>query len=168
MPVKRIANVRREQSTVKDSAKSKEPVKIEESTVVSTVSSDGQAYFPASQQFDTPATEGIELNEPGNTHDWSKSFHGLSTQPFAPEVAEILMQPANRFRSGFYRESIRAPNRYQQKPCPKPTQSLGRRRQNRRDCGITGGVAVVVFSTDRTGWPRRTGPTRFPSQLIRC
>jgi hypothetical protein len=60
---------------------------------VSTVSSDGQAYFPASQQFDTPATEGIELNEPGNTHDWSKSFHGLSTQPFAPEVAEILMQP---------------------------------------------------------------------------
>ncbi|GAB5591588.1 hypothetical protein Unana1_06488 [Umbelopsis nana] len=93
MPVKRIANVRREQSTVKDSAKSKEPVQIEESTVVSTVSSDGQAYFPASQQFDTPATEGIELNEPGNTHDWSKSFHGLSTQPFAPEVAEILMQP---------------------------------------------------------------------------
>ena len=72
----------------------------------------------------------------------------LTLAVFAPE---ILMQPANRFRSEFYRESTRAPNRHRQKPCPKRTQSLGRRRQNRRDCGITGGAAVVVFSADCTG-----------------
>lgn len=54
---------------------------------------DGKAYFPATQEFDTPAVEGIELNEQSNTHDWSKSFHGLSTQPFSSEIAEVLMQP---------------------------------------------------------------------------
>jgi hypothetical protein len=88
--------VRREQSTVKDtSTKPKETAQPEEVVVTSSVSSEGQAYFPASQQFDPPAAEGIDVNEPGNTHDWSKSFHGLSTQPFSSEVAEILMQPVN-------------------------------------------------------------------------
>ncbi len=33
--------------------------------------------------FDAPPT--------GNTTDWSRSYHGLSTQPFPPEVADILL-----------------------------------------------------------------------------
>jgi hypothetical protein len=33
--------------------------------------------------FDAPST--------GSATDWSRSYHGLSTQPFAPEVADILL-----------------------------------------------------------------------------
>jgi hypothetical protein len=29
----------------------------------------------------------------GGSTDWSRSYHGLSTQPFLPEVAEILQAP---------------------------------------------------------------------------
>jgi hypothetical protein len=79
---------------------------------------DGKAYFPATQEFDTPAVEGIELNEQSNTHDWSKSFHGLSTQPFSSEIAEVLMQPITAddieikpgkrgFYSGYSRDMFR-------------------------------------------------------------
>ncbi|KAF8505863.1 mitochondrial genome maintenance MGM101-domain-containing protein [Russula emetica] len=35
--------------------------------------------------FDAPTT--------GSTTDWSRSYHGLSTQPFPPEVADILLAP---------------------------------------------------------------------------
>ena len=31
----------------------------------------------------------------GGTMDWSRSYHGLSTQPFPPEVAEILQAAIN-------------------------------------------------------------------------
>lgn len=79
---------------MKNSAKESEGSKsIEPEIKAVTTLTEGQAWFPASQQFDTPATaEGIMLDEPSDTHDWSKSFHGLSTQPFSSEVAEILMQ----------------------------------------------------------------------------
>jgi hypothetical protein len=33
--------------------------------------------------FDAPPT--------GSTTDWSRSYHGLSTQPFPPEAADILL-----------------------------------------------------------------------------
>ena len=32
---------------------------------------------------------------PGPAIDWSSSFHGLSTTPFSPETAAVLMQPLN-------------------------------------------------------------------------
>ncbi|KAG2182356.1 hypothetical protein INT43_007286 [Umbelopsis isabellina] len=91
---KRSVNLQRDQSTLKSSAKESEASKsIEPEIKAVTTSTEGQAWFPASQQFDTPAAEGIVLDEPSDTHDWSKSFHGLSTQPFSSDVAEILMQP---------------------------------------------------------------------------
>lgn len=37
--------------------------------------------------FDAPPT--------GSTTDWSRSYHGLSTQPFPSEVADILLAPIN-------------------------------------------------------------------------
>jgi hypothetical protein len=37
--------------------------------------------------FDAPPT--------GSPTDWSRSYHGLSTQPFSVEVAEILQAPIN-------------------------------------------------------------------------
>ncbi|KIJ37400.1 hypothetical protein M422DRAFT_33736 [Sphaerobolus stellatus SS14] len=35
----------------------------------------------------------LEVLGDGSHTDWSKSYHGLSVQPFAKEVAEILMHP---------------------------------------------------------------------------
>jgi hypothetical protein len=89
---KRLLPLKRDQSTVKTSLKANDFIEPEEVISDGNVSSDGKAYFPASQEFDAPPTD-IELNEQSNSHDWSKSFHGLSTQPFSPETAEILMQP---------------------------------------------------------------------------
>ncbi|CAM0142707.1 unnamed protein product [Umbelopsis sp. WA50703] len=91
---KRPVTLRREQSTVKNSTKVSETTKqLEPEVKAVATSTEGQAWFPASQQFDTPVAEGIVLEEASDTHDWSKSFHGLSTQPFSSEVAEVLMQP---------------------------------------------------------------------------
>ncbi|KAH8556402.1 mitochondrial genome maintenance protein [Umbelopsis sp. PMI_123] len=89
---KRLLPLKRDQSTAKTSLKANDLIEPEEVISDGNVSSDGKAYFPASQEFDAPPTD-IELNEQSNSHDWSKSFHGLSTQPFSPETAEILMQP---------------------------------------------------------------------------
>lgn len=36
---------------------------------------------------------GGEPGKNGQGIDWSSSFHGLSTTPFSPETAEVLMQP---------------------------------------------------------------------------
>ncbi|KAF7728804.1 hypothetical protein EC973_005430 [Apophysomyces ossiformis] len=47
------------------------------------------SYFPSTEQFDSP------IEEPEESHNWSTSFHGLSTQPFPAEVADILLQPVN-------------------------------------------------------------------------
>ena len=33
--------------------------------------------------------------EQEDPHNWSTSFYGLSTQPFSPEISDILMQPLN-------------------------------------------------------------------------
>ncbi|KAI8374748.1 mitochondrial genome maintenance MGM101-domain-containing protein [Radiomyces spectabilis] len=48
----------------------------------------GTSYFPVSESFDNP----IEGSE---GHNWSVSFHGLSTQPFSKDIADVLMQPVN-------------------------------------------------------------------------
>lgn len=37
--------------------------------------------------------EPIILDEGTTKVDWSRSFHGLSTQPFSKEAADILLQP---------------------------------------------------------------------------
>ena len=38
----------------------------------------------------TPLPDAIDSS---GTTDWSKSYFGLSTQPFAKEIAEVLMAP---------------------------------------------------------------------------
>lgn len=43
--------------------------------------------FPATDAFDQP------FQEASSAQDWSRSFHGLSTQPFPKEIAEVLQQP---------------------------------------------------------------------------
>lgn len=48
---------------------------------------------------DTPDLKGglndanIVLDEGGNQVDWSRSFHGLSTEAFSPEAAKVLLAP---------------------------------------------------------------------------
>ncbi|OZJ05753.1 Mitochondrial genome maintenance protein MGM101 [Bifiguratus adelaidae] len=37
--------------------------------------------------------EPIDLNEPEQSRNWSRSFHGLSVEPFPKEVAQVLMEP---------------------------------------------------------------------------
>ena len=46
--------------------------------------------FPTTTQFDT-----LKLDNPPaeGSHNWSTSFHGLSTAPFPDEVANILHEP---------------------------------------------------------------------------
>ncbi|CAO3658010.1 unnamed protein product [Rhizopus microsporus] len=46
--------------------------------------------FPTTTQFDT-----LKLDNPPaeGSHNWSTSFHGLSTAPFPDEVANILLEP---------------------------------------------------------------------------
>lgn len=45
-----------------------------------------------SQFSDAP----IQLQEDDPSHvDWTKSFHGLSTEPFSKEAAEVLLAPLN-------------------------------------------------------------------------
>lgn len=40
------------------------------------------------------AADPVQLQEEDPTHvDWTKSFHGLSVQPFAKEAADILLAP---------------------------------------------------------------------------
>lgn len=59
-----------------------------------------QQNAPASSPFGEPNKQagtfelGLE-NETGNTTatDWSKSYHGLSSQPFAKDVADVLLAP---------------------------------------------------------------------------
>lgn len=55
----------------------------------------GEAAIPeASTAFSQTANGGA--GDPafgGNGIDWSSSFHGLSTIPFSPEVAAVLMKP---------------------------------------------------------------------------
>ena len=43
--------------------------------------------FPASDSFDQP------FQEASSAQDWSRSFHGLSTQPFSREIANVLQEP---------------------------------------------------------------------------
>jgi Mitochondrial genome maintenance MGM101 len=50
-------------------------------TPAENIPSSGALTLPPT--FDAPST--------GNTTDWSRSYHGLSTQPFPPEVADILL-----------------------------------------------------------------------------
>ncbi|KAF8528767.1 mitochondrial genome maintenance protein [Hysterangium stoloniferum] len=59
----------------------------------------------ATEALPTPASEAATLPDvaevlqdisgDGTSTDWSKSYHGLSLQPFAKEIAEILGQPLN-------------------------------------------------------------------------
>ena len=51
-----------------------------QSTPTESILSSGALALPA--LFDAPPN--------GSTTDWSRSYHGLSTQPFAPEVADVL------------------------------------------------------------------------------
>jgi Mitochondrial genome maintenance MGM101 len=39
------------------------------------------------------ADQAITLDESGQQVDWTRSFHGLSAEPFPKEVADILTQP---------------------------------------------------------------------------
>lgn len=55
---------------------------IEPPTVPPKVSGNGTISFPEGTGDGTP-------------QDWSKSYHGLSTEPFAREVADILMAPTD-------------------------------------------------------------------------
>ncbi|RUP42799.1 mitochondrial genome maintenance MGM101-domain-containing protein [Jimgerdemannia flammicorona] len=48
--------------------------------------------FQNTEQFGAN-TLPIDLNEPEESRNWSKSFHGLSVQPFGPEVSKILLEP---------------------------------------------------------------------------
>lgn len=45
---------------------------------------------PPKTQF---PTEGLDYTGDGSTNDWSKSYFGLSVEPFSKEVAEILQAP---------------------------------------------------------------------------
>lgn len=44
---------------------------------------------------ETPGSAAIGSGDQVLPFDWSKSFHGLSIEPFASEVAEILQAPVN-------------------------------------------------------------------------
>lgn len=55
---------------------------------------------PKSAQSSTSTTstvdDPIKLQEDDPTHvDWTKSFHGLSVQPFSKEAADVLLAPIN-------------------------------------------------------------------------
>lgn len=53
-------------------------------------------YFPGTEQFDAPNNNGvIEIDEKTDSHNWSTSFHGLSTTPFSAEISNILQQEIN-------------------------------------------------------------------------
>jgi len=54
-----------------------------ENTPAESVPSSGALSLPP--LLDTPPT--------GSATDWSRSYHGLSTQPFPPEVADVLQAP---------------------------------------------------------------------------
>lgn len=54
---------------------------INSNTPAESIPSSGALTLPPT--FDAPPT--------GSTTDWSRSYHGLSTQPFPPEVADILL-----------------------------------------------------------------------------
>lgn len=49
----------------------------------------GTAPTSASDPFPTPQS----YTGDGSRNDWSRSFHGLSIEPFAKEVADVLMMP---------------------------------------------------------------------------
>lgn len=52
----------------------------------------GQSSSSTSSISDEP----IKLQEDDATHvDWTKSFHGLSVQPFSKEAADVLLAPIN-------------------------------------------------------------------------
>ncbi|CAO3616949.1 unnamed protein product [Cunninghamella blakesleeana] len=53
-----------------------------------------KTYFPGTEQFDAPNnTNGVlEIDEQTDSHNWSTSFHGLSTTPFSSEIADVLQQ----------------------------------------------------------------------------
>ena len=49
---------------------------------------------PSSPQ--KPSTVPIDIKEDDPSHiDWSKSFHGLSVEPFSKDAADILLAPLN-------------------------------------------------------------------------
>ena len=50
---------------------------------------------PPNSTASTPApNESLKLQEDDSTHvDWTKSFHGLSVQPFSKEAADVLLAP---------------------------------------------------------------------------
>ncbi|KAI9490920.1 mitochondrial genome maintenance MGM101-domain-containing protein [Zychaea mexicana] len=51
-------------------------------------------YFPGTKEFDqSPTLQDEEVEGEENKFNWSKSYYGLSTQPFSAEVSDILMQP---------------------------------------------------------------------------
>ena len=53
---------------------------------------------PTQSSSSTPSTsdEPIKLQEDDPTQvDWTKSFHGLSVQPFSKEAADVLLAPVN-------------------------------------------------------------------------
>ncbi|KAI9268052.1 mitochondrial genome maintenance MGM101-domain-containing protein, partial [Phascolomyces articulosus] len=53
---------------------------------------DASFFFPGTKEFDQPAMA-LEGEEQEDKYNWSKSFYGLSTQPFSQEISDILMQP---------------------------------------------------------------------------
>ncbi|KAI9008773.1 mitochondrial genome maintenance MGM101-domain-containing protein [Phycomyces nitens] len=64
---------------------------VESSNVTFAVQAGSTDYFPKSVQFDRPLDE----FDDSESRNWSTSFHGLSTQPFPPEISNVLMQAVN-------------------------------------------------------------------------
>ena len=51
----------------------------------------------AAESSALPIDEPLKLQEDDPTHvDWTKSFHGLSVQPFSKDAADVLLAPINQ------------------------------------------------------------------------
>jgi hypothetical protein len=53
----------------------------------------GQATPAGTKSSVPPDAPGSPSNSSDALSDWSRSYHGLSTEPFKPEIAEVLLKP---------------------------------------------------------------------------
>ncbi len=65
-----------------------------QSSTVTPAKPESAATAPAYQDLSEGLNDfPVTFDESGNQIDWARSFHGLSTQPFSKEAAEVLLQP---------------------------------------------------------------------------
>ena len=69
------------------------PESVPSSSAIQHTSSSSPGSFAAAEFADSATISGPP-NDP-SAPDWSKSYFGLSTQPFPKEAAEVLMQPVD-------------------------------------------------------------------------